>query len=358
MGSITIEYNIYHCTCGCLYYSENHKYQGIIIDKQEIKVSPQVAEFITKVGATSRSFEDGERILKDLACISISAPQIRKITEYIGMQVFEDVKQKSEETYNNIIELSKNDTVNKNENTMVIEFDGSMIRELLEQGTEWKELKLGCIFIKNKKGKVLKKEYISYFGKAEEFKKFLFNLAVEMNYTEMGRVEVIADGAHWIWNICEELFPDAIEVLDYYHCKENVYKYFNAYYPNDSKKAKKEADKIIKMIEKENSINKILKKIPELEEIPLGVVNLPNYLEYHQNRIKYKTYENQGLDIGSGVIESGNKNVIQHRMKQTGMQWKNNNIKAITTLRCKLFSERWNEINEKIQELFLTHCTV
>lgn len=218
--------------------------------------------------------------MKDFNLVSsITAPQIRKITEYIGNKVHNTLKENAEKTYKEIVELSKSESTIRPGFTMVIEFDGSMIRHLLEKGTEWKELKLGCIFIKNKIGKVIQKEYISYCGSAEKFKKFLFHLAVEMKYMEMETIQVIADGAHWIWNICNELFPNAIEVLDYYHCKENVFEYFKAVYVNDNTKAKKEANKIMKKIEREVKTETILKQIPELEVIPQGIVNLKNYLD-------------------------------------------------------------------------------
>ncbi len=89
-----------------------------------------------------------------------------------------------------------------------------------------------------------------------------------------------------------------------------------------------------------------------MENNPDNIVNLPNYLEYHQERILYKQYKQEKLDIGSGVIESGNKNVIQHRMKQTGMKWLENSVQAISTLRCLLFSNKWDCINQKIQDNF------
>lgn len=291
--------------------------------------------------------------MKDFNIISsITAPQIRKITEYIGNKVHSTLKENAEKTYDNIIELSQKDYTIISGTTMVIEFDGSMIRHLVEKGTEWKELKLGCIFIKNQIGRVIQKEYISYSGTAEEFKKILFHLAVEMKYMQMERIQIIADGAHWIWNICKELFPNAIEVLDYYHCKENVFEYYNEVYRDDKEKATNEANKIMKKIEREVKIETILKQIPELEIIPQGIVNLKSYLDYHKDRIKYKTIKKLKLDIGSGVIESGNKNVIQHRMKQTGMQWKGENVNAIASLRCKNFSFKWEDVKNEIHKLF------
>lgn len=323
-----------------------------MLNEREIKVTPQIANLIAMAGVSCRSFEDAERIMKEFGKGNVTDSTIRFITENIGIQEFEDIKKKAEEIYENIIELSNKKYEIKKGYTMYIEFDGSMLRKIIEKGTEWKELKLGSVFIRNKKGKIIQREYISYYGDAENFKKFLFLLAVNMGYMEMEQVVVIADGAHWIWNICQELFSNAIQILDYYHLKENVFEYYKELYKNDEEIGKKEAKKLMKKIDRGTKITTILKSIPEIENRPDGIVNLPNYIMYHKERILYKIYKSQNLDIGSGIIESGNKNVIQHRMKQTGMKWLEENIKAISTLRCQLFSEKWDYINQKIQDNF------
>lgn len=303
-------------------------------------------------GVSCRSFEDAEGMIKEFRIGNITDSTIRFITETIGTQIFEDTKKQADDNYDNIIDLTSKSHEIKKGYTMYIEFDGSMIRKILENGTEWKELKLGVIFIRNKLGKIIQREYISYYGEAESFKKFLFLLAVNMGYFEMERTVILADGAHWIWNICTELFPDAIQILDYYHLKENVYEYFKESYKDNEELGKKEAKKLMKKIDRGTKIQTIIKSIPMIENKPEGIVNLPGYLQYHQNRILYKTYKKDNLDIGSGIIESGNKNVIQHRMKQTGMKWLDSSIQAISTLRCLLFSGKWDFISQKIQENF------
>lgn len=311
-----------------------------------------MTNIISKIGVSSRSFEDAENIIKEFGISSVSDTTIRFITENIGKIIFEELENKAKENYENMVKLVENEYVKKDDEVMYIEFDGSMLRTILSKGTEWKELKLGTIFIKNKKGRVLRKEYISYLGKAEDFKIFLFNLAVEMGYLEMEKVIVIADGAHWIWNICKELFPNAIEILDYFHMKENVYEYYNELYKNDEMKAKEEAKKIIEMIDKGNDVSEILEKIPIIEQKPESIVNLPSYIDNNKDRINYIHYKEEKYDIGSGVIESGNKNVVQHRLKQTGMKWLKSSIQYIAVLRCKIFSDRWADVTQKIQDLY------
>lgn len=349
-GEMTLTYNIYHCSCGNHYYSLEAR--GLTLEEREIKVTPQIANLIAMTGVSCRSFEDAERMIKEFKIGNITDSTVRFITKSIGTQIFEDTKKKAEEIYENIVELVEKTSEIKKNHTMYIEFDGSMIRKILEKGTDWKELKLGVIFIRNKLGKIIQREYISYYGEAETFKKFLFLLAVKMGYFEMERTVILADGAHWIWNISKELFPDAIQILDYYHLKENVYEYFKEAYKNNEELGRKEAKKLMKKIDRGTKIQTILKNIPEIEMRPDYIVNLSGYLEYHQERILYKTYKKENLDIGSGVIESGNKNVVQHRMKQTGMKWLEDSVQAISTLRCLLFSNKWDFINQKIQENF------
>src|SRR5918999_514262 len=38
------------------------------------------------------------------------------------------------------------------------------------------------------------------------------------------RLCVLGDGAKWIWNQVKTLFPTAVQILDYYHCREHVHK--------------------------------------------------------------------------------------------------------------------------------------
>jgi hypothetical protein len=45
-------------------------------------------------------------------------------------------------------------------------------------------------------------------------------------------VAVVADGAPWIWALAKKHFPDARQVLDYYHCSEHVHAVANEQYPD------------------------------------------------------------------------------------------------------------------------------
>ena len=84
------------------------------------------------------------------------------------------------------------------------------------------------------------------------------------------------------------------------------------------------------------------------EKIPDRIVNLHTYLTNNRERIDYKYYKEKGYYIGSGAIESGNKMVIQQRMKQSGMRWSINGGQYIAALRTKHESNKWDDVTKKI----------
>ena len=197
--------------------------------------------------------------------------------------------------------------------------------------------------------KITKKEYISYFGSVEEFKKLIFAAIIRAGYGTIKRIVVIGDGAHWIWNMCNEIMPDAVEILDFYHLSENIYQYATFLYPEDEVTRKRWAETTIS-ISRHGRTEDFIKKVEEkkVTQTPIGIVNLYNYVMNNKDRINYKEYEEKGYYIGSGAIESGNKTVIQQRMKQAGMRWNITGGQYIAALRAKHESNMWNKIQEVI----------
>ena len=225
-----------------------------------------------------------------------------------------------------------------------------------ENGSTWREMKLGLIFydkdtIKRADGSgiITKKEYISYFGSVIEFKKFLFAAACRAGYGKITEVVLIGDGAQWIWNMCEELFPDAVQILDYYHLSENVNDYAKFIYPQDEIARRIWVNKVLDSV-MEGKVEEAIKIVEEkrMAKTPKGVGNLYTYITNNQDRINYKAYKDKGCYIGSGAIEGSNKTVIQHRMNQSGMRWGMDGGQYIAALRAKYESGLWNSVEATI----------
>ena len=67
-----------------------------------------------------------------------------------------------------------------------------------------------------------------------------------------------------------------------------------------------------------------------------------NYFESNKERMRYPEFREQGLFIGSGVIEAGCKTVLG-RLKRSGMFWTVRGANAIIALRCCELSGRFED---------------
>lgn len=300
------------------------------------------------------SYKAAETILKKIYGVEITFETIRQIADCVGKIVFEEDTKKANESYRNMrnMEFLKN-----KKGILYIQADGATLntREKDEDGSTWRENKLGIVFSSdnirtytNKKGekesRIMKREYTSYIGSVEEFKKYLFDCAVRNGYGQYGTTIILSDGAAWIRNMSEELFPDSIQILDLYHLCENTYIYAKVIYKNDEARYRPWADDIIEKL-KESKITEVMEILKPLRnrKIPKGTVNLYTYITNNINRIDYKSYKDRGYYVGSGAIESGNKVVLQKRLKLAGMRWNALTAQYLLTLRSKLESELWLE---------------
>jgi hypothetical protein len=74
-----------------------------------------------------------------------------------------------------------------------------------------------------------------------------------------------------------------------------------------------------------------------------GPLNIYKYLCNNINNINYKSYLENNWFIGSGVVESGNKTVLQKRLKGAGMRWSVSSAQNMVTLKAKNESLLWYE---------------
>lgn len=295
--------------------------------------------------------------------IEISYDYVRKVTNHIGEIVYRhdlEIANTIEQNYNNCT-LSYNKE--KTDSLLYIIIDGSMLRtrEKDENGLKWRENKLAILFSSKdmtlKSGKnnerhynIKNFEYVDYFGSVDIFKKLLFASSIKFGYLKNKKIVIISDGATWISNLREMLFPDALHILDFWHLTQHVYEFSKIYFHYDQLKFEFWADKIKSLLLDSKYLDVIAEvKIMEDEiiknkykglsiEDKKKIGSLSRYLNTNINKIDYKEYCRKNLLIGSGHIESGNKKVAQERLKRPGMMWNVPSAQYLLTLRAKYCS--------------------
>jgi hypothetical protein len=134
----------------------------------------------------------------------------------------------------------------------------------------------------------------------------------------------VADGATWIWQEFGKHFRMSVQVLDYYHVTEHLWAAAHLRFGEGSAQAD-EWMKDQKTNLLEDRIDEVIAAVadwrPRKAEKRTVKRRLLSYLGEHRHRMLYKSFSEAGYQIGSGVAESGCKNVVQIRMKRAGMRW-------------------------------------
>jgi hypothetical protein len=323
------------------------------------KITIDLALELARCSQKNSAFGEAKEDIKHYLDLDISESVITQVAEDIGNEVHKNDIEKADaidEHYEEYIpDVREND---KKDCTLYIMADGSMLSiKTEENGVCWKENKLGMVYTDNNQLKrtdgkhiITEKEYVSYLGSPDNFKKMLMKAAINVGYGTIENVVFIGDGAQWLWNMCDELFPEAVQILDFYHLSENIHNYAEYLYPDDEIQRKQWAKNALEEI-KAGNIDTIINQLPD--EVPdcnngQQVPNLKTYLTNNKNRVNYNEYKKQGYIIGSGSVESAHGKVIQQRLKQPGMHWSPKGCQSIASLRTKYCSNQWDEVEEII----------
>ena len=329
------------------------------------KITPNAMLNIAYWAQNQLSYERAEEAIAEIMKIKVNDDTVRAVTDFVGKVIFEQDCLEADNSMR-LLDSGKLKFSKNLGGVLYLQTDGAALntRKQDESGSTWRENKLGEAFSSdnirywtdhkgNRQHRILKKEYISYVGSVTEFKKHLFALALRNGYGQYKETVFICDGATWIRNMIRELFPDAQQILDYYHLCENVNTFAKHLFNMDEAKYRPWAKMICKKLrDGESSI--VLNELDATDHTPNNCpVNLYGYITNNVNNINYADYEKKGYFIGSGAIESGNKSILQDRLKRAGMRWNIDTAQALLTLKTKVESRLWAS---HVMQPFLTHC--
>jgi hypothetical protein len=180
--------------------------------------------------------------------------------------------------------------------------------------------------------------YLASFLSADPFGGLVRRAALARGMALAQRVVFLGDGAAWVWEIARTCFPQAVQILDYYHASEHLMDLARAL-DDDAGCARNWALRWQSLIY-DSQLDDVLADVRAVTgPTPAETVQRElDYLERNRARLDYRHYRAQGWFIGSGVVEAGCKRVIGQRLKQSGMFWRESGATAVATLRCALLS--------------------
>jgi hypothetical protein len=329
------------------------------LDVEGVSCSPGVRRMLAVVGSES-SFDQGREQLELLAGIEVTAKAVERHAEAIGADV--EACQQSEIGYAKQLELPV--VCGPAVPLLYIEMDGTgipVVKAETEgragkvdgQPAHTREVKLGCVFTQtttDPEGRPVRDEdstsYVAAIETAEAFGLRLYTEAWRRGWSRAQRKVVIGDGAIWIWNLADQHFPSAVQIVDLYHARQHLWDLSAKLFPNDSKGLKRWIARCLDRLEqgKIEALVKILRDAPPgTDELAKTIANEAEYFERNAERMRYPVFRAQGLFVGSGVIEAGCKVVVGARLKCSGMFWTVRGANAIIALRCFRISRRFED---------------
>jgi hypothetical protein len=181
--------------------------------------------------------------------------------------------------------------------------------------------------------------YVATFNAAGGFACDIAAEAVRRDFSRAPRLAVVADGAAWIWNLADKLWPDATQIVDYYHAAEHVCDLAKLLKPHLDQATTDQGELAGQL--KDHLYNGRIQALADTARaVPLPdqdtedqVATAIGYFTKSWFRMQYQQFRAQKLCIGSGAAESACKNLAEARAAQSGMRWTVKGADPILALR-------------------------
>lgn len=252
-----------------------------------------------------------------------------------------------------------------------ISVDGAMVPLLHRAWGEVKTMVIGVIGppIRRQGEWHVHATQLSYFSRLTDHETFSRLATVETHRrgtARAGTVCAVNDGAEWEQTVITDHRPDAVRILDWGHSAEHVSDVARSAFGSDTPAETTWRTEQLRAL-KADEAPPLLTELERLRdalaiEAPNGALaeaqrvveaNLL-YFTKRAEQIRYAGFAEKGYPIGSGAVESGNKLVVEARLKGSGMHWAPENVNPMVALRTVTCSDRWEEawpqISERLRE--------
>lgn len=151
-------------------------------------------------------------------------------------------------------------------------------------------------------------------------------------------VVFVADGAAWIWKMQQRLYPDAIQILDWAHAVSHAVDCAKVLFDDDTEMITLFKARIETLLA-DGHTQQVLDELSECLTVPgkltgkKAITDLIRYYRNHQDRMSYAEHRAAGRVIGSGIVESSHRHVLQTRMKRAGQHWSPKGAEKMARLR-------------------------
>ena len=187
--------------------------------------------------------------------------------------------------------------------------------------------------------------YFSRLADADSFGHLALGEVHRRGVLGAAAVAAVTDGAESIQGFVDLHCPDALRILDFAHAAQHLAAIGQAVWGEESVQAQQWTAQQCHALKHLGPGPVLAEVLRQQVAAPTNDVLTSNlaYLTKRVGHLQYPTYQAQGWPIGSGMVESANKLVVEARLKGSGMHWTRDNVNAMLALRNVVCNDRWTE---------------
>ena len=330
----------YHCS-DCQYrWAALDTSQGL----RAGQATPLMRGLLALAGITV-SFEEAAQQIEQYLQVQVSANMLRQETQLIGAKQAEREQKWIDESQDlKCLQIrERNREVKKR---LYGSIDGAFVP--LEK--EWKEAKTVCWYQQGQRyGKcephATDIHYYTSLEPAEAFGKLLWGSGVHHHADQAAELVFVCDGAVWIWNLVSHYFPQAIQIVDWYHACQYLHAVADALELPATEHETWLSD--MKTLLWEGDVESVIQTCqPLVDQAEVPVKRLLSYYQNNLERMRYATFREQQYFIGSGTVESGCKQIVSMRLKRSGARWTEHGATMTAKARTAWLSNSWSDITQ------------
>ena len=351
------------CVCGKGYAPVDRRY-GI----EPGKVTAGLAHLIALSGI-HKAFEDGKKWLKEYLLFEVSENTVRAETQTMGELQRQADADLVKETQDEASLQKREQSQPPAPDILYGSIDAAKVRieprdeqeKAVENRENWRDMKAGCWYEgeivpqsqrssrqkdkAQREGTVVRaknKKYFCDIDKAEQFGKLLWATGCAVGADRARILVFICDGAVWIWNLIAHYFPNAVQIVDWYHAADRLKRIAEEAFSNLV-----ERQAWLEGVTEDlwqGRVELVIEACQRLAKKSNLAKQSLTYYGDNLERMRYAQFRTAGYLIGSGVIESGCKQIVTQRLKLPGAQWNLDGAILTAKARAAWLSGNWQKL--------------
>lgn len=301
-------------------------------------VSPRLYQCLARLG-TELPFERVPALAKLLLGVQVSVDTVRRLTEAAGRAQVEREEAQCQHLRQHAPDGPTGPEVQH------LSADGAMVPLVGGEWAEARTLALGTVE-RDAEG-TSHTEDLHYFSRLCSAAAFLDWVELPLHQAgtaQAGTVVAVQDGADWLRELLDAHCPEAVRILDFPHAAEYLARAAQACLGQGTAETSMWLDTWLHELKHGNpeavmaAIRALPAPSPEAAAVRDGAAT---YLTKRRAQITYAAFQAQGYPIGSGIVESANKLVVEARLKGAGMHWSRHNVTPMLALRALVCNGTW-----------------